>query len=98
MISYPLLIPLLFRSLTLLLPQTYFQPDEFYQSLEPAHRLIYGYGYLTWEWRDLPRPGLFGEQGGRMRGWLWPLVFAGVYKLLQMTGMDQTFLFVSEHQ
>ncbi|KAI5959759.1 GPI10 [Candida pseudojiufengensis] len=30
--------------------QTFFQADEFYQSLEPAHFFKYGYGYLTWEW------------------------------------------------
>ena len=28
---------------------TFFQPDEFYQSLEVAHRAIFGYGRLTWE-------------------------------------------------
>lgn len=32
--------------------KTFFQPDEFYQSLEPAHRMVWGTGYETWEWRD----------------------------------------------
>ncbi len=27
-------------------------PDEIYQSLEPAHRLVFGYGYLAWEFVD----------------------------------------------
>lgn len=98
---WPLLVPLLFRSLSLLLPQTYFQPDEFYQALEPAHWLVFGYGHLTWEWRDLPLPTSSGDTaslwwemyrdvvvGGRMRGWLWPGVFAGVYKLLQVIGRE----------
>ncbi|KAJ9125245.1 hypothetical protein QFC22_000200 [Naganishia vaughanmartiniae] len=31
--------------------KTFFQPDEFYQSLEPAHRLVWGTGFETWEWR-----------------------------------------------
>lgn len=31
---------------------TFFQPDEFYQALEPAHKLVYGYGYITWEWHE----------------------------------------------
>lgn len=30
---------------------TFFQPDEFFQSLEPAHFRHYGYGTLTWEWQ-----------------------------------------------
>ena len=29
---------------------TFFNPDEYWQSLEPAHRLAFGYGHLTWEW------------------------------------------------
>lgn len=53
---WPLLAPLIARSFQLALPQTFFQPDEFYQALEPAHRLVFGYGHLTWEWRDLPIP------------------------------------------
>lgn len=84
----PLILALAIRSLTLLFPQTKFQPDEFWQSLEPAHRYVFGYGHLTWEWRDLP-------EGGRLRGWLWPSVFVLVYKFLQRTGLDDTFLLVS---
>lgn len=49
--------------------RTFFQPDEFFQSLEPAHALVYGYGYLTWEWREA------------LRSALHPLVYAGAYKL-----------------
>jgi hypothetical protein len=40
-------------------------PDEVFQYLEPAHRLVFGYGVTTWEWR-------YG-----MRGWLIPLIVAG---------------------
>lgn len=65
-----------------LLPQTYFQPDEFWQALEPAHHLVFGSGWLTWEWR----------KGAYIRGWLWPIVFAGVYKALQMLGLDKSML------
>ena len=28
-----------------------FFPDEIFQTLEPAHRLVYGYGVISWEWR-----------------------------------------------
>ena len=30
---------------------TYFNPDEYWQSVEVAHRWVFGYGHLTWEWR-----------------------------------------------
>lgn len=99
MVPPSLLLALTIRSLSLLLPHTFFQPDEFYQAFEPAHHLVFGYGHLTWEWKDLP-----ANEGddwwsvyiatGRMRGWLWPGVFAGVYKLLAISGLDDTFLLV----
>jgi len=43
-------------------------PDEVYQSLEPAHRLAYGYGITTWEWRE------------GVRSWVFPMVLAGVMR------------------
>ncbi|KAJ9101926.1 hypothetical protein QFC19_005007 [Naganishia cerealis] len=47
-----LLLCIAFRAAVALLGQkTFFQPDEFYQSLEPAHRLVWGTGFETWEWR-----------------------------------------------
>ncbi|WVQ93919.1 hypothetical protein IAU59_000997 [Kwoniella sp. CBS 9459] len=110
MIPTSLLLPLFIRSTTLLLPHAFFQPDEFYQAFEVAHHKVFGYGYLTWEWNDLPIPahmtsddalGLISHTswervvgGGRMRGWIWPSVFMGVYKLLQATRLDQTELIV----
>ena len=100
MVPSALILSLIIRSLSLLLPQTFFQPDEFYQALEPAHRLVFGYGHLTWEWNDLPVTGGSGGwdhlvAGGRMRGWLWPSVFAGLYQILKSLKMDDTFLLVS---
>ncbi|WVQ85533.1 hypothetical protein IAT38_007699 [Cryptococcus sp. DSM 104549] len=103
MAPYSLLFPLVVRTLlTLPFPHTYFQPDEFYQALEPAHNHVFGYGYLTWEWRDLPVRGVVGEgleawwaaavDGGRMRGWAWPGVFVGVYEVLKRFGLDHTAL------
>jgi hypothetical protein len=32
--------------------------------------------------------------GGRLRGWLWPGIFAAVYKGLKLTGLDETRLIV----
>lgn len=48
-----------------LLPASLHHPDEILQYLEPAHRLVFGHGIETWEYR-------YG-----MRGWLLPALFAG---------------------
>lgn len=40
-----------FRLINAFSIKTFFQPDEYYQSLEPAHRYVFGYGYETWEWK-----------------------------------------------
>ena len=45
-----------------------FQPDEIFQTLEPAHRLAYGYGVITWEWLD------------GIRSWVFPTFLAGVMR------------------
>lgn len=78
----PLYLALAIRSLSLL-RQTFFQPDEFFQALEPAHWLVFRSGYLSWEWRE------------RIRSWLWPAVFAAVYKALGFAGLEKTALLVS---
>lgn len=36
----------------LLVSTTYLQPDAEWQGLEIAHRLVFGYGYVPWEWRS----------------------------------------------
>ena len=66
----------LFRILNVFLIKTFFVPDEFWQGPEVAHRIVFGYGYLTWEWRK------------GLRGWTSPLIFATSYKLLALFGMD----------
>ena len=43
-------------------------PDEVFQTEEPAHRLAYGYGVVTWEWR-------LG-----IRSWVFPAILAGVMR------------------
>ncbi|KAK4683812.1 GPI mannosyltransferase 3, partial [Tremellales sp. Uapishka_1] len=92
------LLSLILRSHILFLPHTYFQPDEFYQALEPAHHLVFGEGHLTWEWRDLPSAGegWWAELviGGRMRSWIWPVVYAGLYRGLAALSLDETRLIV----
>ena len=48
--------------------------DEIFQTLEPAHRLAYGYGVVTWEWR----------QG--IRSWVFPAFLAGVMRTTDWMG------------
>ena len=67
----------LFRMHNALLVKTFFDPDEYWQSLEVAHEFVFGYGHLTWEWTH------------RIRGFAHPLVFASVYKILKVLGIDQ---------
>ncbi|CAH2072731.1 unnamed protein product [Thlaspi arvense] len=71
---------LAFRVVNALLIQTYFNPDEHWQSLEVAHRTVFGYGHVTWEWKR------------GIRSYLHPMVFAFLYKLLQVTGLDTPYV------
>ncbi|XP_035215513.1 GPI mannosyltransferase 3-like isoform X4 [Stegodyphus dumicola] len=45
-----LLIFLLVRLLGVLIVQSAFVPDEYWQSLEVSHKMTFCYGHLTWEW------------------------------------------------
>lgn len=60
--------------------RSYFSPDEYWQSLEVAHNLVFGYGHLTWEWQD-----------SKLRSIIHPLMFAWIYYLLQITGLDSSW-------
>ena len=51
-----------------------FYPDEIFQTLEPAHRLVYGYGVISWEWR-------LG-----IRSWVFPTFLAGVMRATAWMG------------
>uniref|UniRef100_A0A0X3PFG8 Mannosyltransferase n=3 Tax=Schistocephalus solidus TaxID=70667 RepID=A0A0X3PFG8_SCHSO len=75
-----LLLPLLilFRIFNALIIRTTFVPDEYWQSIEVAHRWAFGYGALTWEWWN----------STAIRSPLHPLMFAGLYKLLAAVGFD----------
>lgn len=102
MIPHALCVALILRSLSLLLPHTFFQPDEFYQALEPAYNSVLGRGFLTWEWRDLPNAVVGVESSGliqiiqhavgegRLRSWVWPGIFILVYRLTEICGLNDT--------
>ncbi|XP_026724793.1 GPI mannosyltransferase 3 [Trichoplusia ni] len=64
------------RILSVFLVQTWYVPDEYWQTLEVAHKQVFGYGTLTWEW----------QQG--IRSYLYPSVVAGLYTVLKYTGLD----------
>ncbi|XP_028063409.1 GPI mannosyltransferase 3 [Camellia sinensis] len=59
-----------------LLVQTYFNPDEHWQALEVAHRITFGYGHLTWEWKK------------GIRSYLHAMVFAFLYRILALFHLD----------
>lgn len=64
-------IGLIIRLLNVLISRTFFQPDEYYQSLEPAHSIVFGYGYQTWEWRSVVSASsmFMGEDREPVTGW-----------------------------
>jgi GPI mannosyltransferase 3 len=51
-------------------------PDEFHQSTEQAHRLVYGYGLIPWEF----------DTGART--WVWPVLLAGPLELGKLLGLS----------
>ncbi|XP_060734382.1 GPI mannosyltransferase 3 [Tachysurus vachellii] len=77
-----LLFSVIFRLINCLLVQTSFVPDEYWQSLEVSHRMVFRYGYETWEWK------------AGIRGYSYPLLFAGIYKLLQLLHSDTPQLLI----
>ncbi|PZD28072.1 GPI mannosyltransferase 3 [Pyrenophora tritici-repentis] len=63
---------LAFRIVNALTLRTFFQPDEFFQSLEPAWQLAFGansHACITWEWRS------------QLRSSVHPALFAAVYRV-----------------
>ncbi len=54
-------------------------PDEIYQSFEPAHRLVFGYGMVPWE---------FAEGA---RNWTFPGLLAGLLKVMSLLGAGPQF-------
>jgi len=77
---WPWLLPMLLAALALrigagLLWPNIHQPDEIFQTLEPAHRLASGYGIVTWEWRE------------GIRSWFVPGLLAAVIAAVDFLGL-----------
>ncbi|KAH8106820.1 glycosyltransferase family 22 protein [Cristinia sonorae] len=82
--SHYVTIAILVRVGIALLTRSYFQPDEYFQSLEVAHHFVFGYGHLTWEWLS-PVP---------IRSFLYPALNVPIYWLLRTLKLDDTQLII----
>ena len=80
MASRALLLAVAVRVGIALATRTFFQPDEYFQSLEVAHHAVFGYGQLTWEWLS-PRP---------IRSIIYPALNIPVYWLVRVLNLDHT--------
>lgn len=77
-----LCIFLTIRLCSVYLVQTFFVPDEYWQSLEVAHRISFGYGYLTWEWKE------------GIRSYIYPLIISCFYTVLKIFNLDEAVFLV----
>jgi hypothetical protein len=59
-----------------------FWPDEIHQSLEQAHRAVFGYGLVPWEFRD------------GARSWFFPGVIAAIWEPASLLGVDSSLALV----
>ena len=73
---------IIFRLCNVFLVQTWFVPDEFWQGPEVAHKMTFGYGHLTWEWQE------------GIRGYVYPLIFAFAYKIVDIFKLDFPILII----
>uniref|UniRef100_A0A6I8QXS2 Mannosyltransferase n=1 Tax=Xenopus tropicalis TaxID=8364 RepID=A0A6I8QXS2_XENTR len=80
--TYLVLAAVGFRIFNCMMVQTSFVPDEYWQSLEVAHKMTFNYGYLTWEWTE------------GLRGFSYPLMFATIYKALYLLGKDHVWCLI----
>lgn len=67
---------ILWRLTAVFLVQTAYVPDEYWQSLEVAHRLAFGYGHLTWEWTAM------------IRSYTYPFLISILYRVLAALSLD----------
>ncbi|MHA2224669.1 MAG: hypothetical protein ACXAC8_05670 [Candidatus Hodarchaeales archaeon] len=58
-------------------------PDEIYQSLEIAHDMKYGFGFIPWEFKIPENPG----DDGAARSYLFPLLFFYIFELCEAFGI-----------
>ncbi|OII77774.1 plasmid maintenance protein [Cryptosporidium andersoni] len=73
-----------FRIINSLLIKTTFNPDEYWQSLEVAYQIVFGYGFLTWEW----------DHCIALRSIIYPLLFALIYKIFNIINISNTIFII----
>jgi hypothetical protein len=71
------------RAIVALVADHVYHADEIFQYLEPAHRLVFGYGVVPWEFR-------FGA-----RTWLPALVVAPVLWICKLVGATDPSLYIA---
>ncbi|EZA57245.1 GPI mannosyltransferase [Ooceraea biroi] len=74
---------LLWRLISVFVVQTAHVPDEYWQSLEVAHRMAFGYGHLTWEWTLM------------IRSYLYPFLISILYRILAALSLDSVYLLIT---
>ncbi|CXJ02927.1 GPI mannosyltransferase 3, putative [Plasmodium berghei] len=72
----------IFRLFNSLFVQTSFFPDEYAQSVEISHYMIFGYGHMPWEW----------EPCISLRSIVHPLFYAILFYILKISRLDSPFL------
>lgn len=76
------LILVFWRICSVFVVQTFHVPDEYWQSLEVAHKLAFDYGYLTWEWHT------------GIRSYLYPFLISILYSVLKFLNLDYPSLII----
>lgn len=77
-----LIICLAFRIFNAVILHNSFTPDEHWQGAEVAHWLVYGYGFMSWEW----------EPCVALRNILHPSIIAAFYLALQWLKLDSRWM------
>lgn len=70
------LLLIVWRITSIFVVQTFHVPDEYWQSLEVAHKLAFDYGYLTWEWHV------------GIRSYLYPFLISILYTITKFLNLD----------
>jgi phosphatidylinositol glycan class B len=76
------LLLIAWRVSSVFIVQTSHVPDEYWQSLEVAHKLAFNYGYLTWEWHI------------GIRNYLYPFLISIFYWLTNILQVDYDFILI----
>ncbi|CCC12013.1 hypothetical protein SMACR_02235 [Sordaria macrospora] len=89
-----------FRFLNAIILRTFFQPDEYFQALEPAWNIAFGDqsgAWLTWEWQHQLRsslhPAIFGV-AYKVAHWLMSALFPPAFETFVLEGLPKLWMTV----